>query len=98
MFLRADIDLVPGAERVLDRCMGEFLVPAALESGWQLVASLQENDNRNKIVNIWNVGDQNSFAAGLDLMRSHAEYEKYKQLLEECIVHETHTLCDNWRS
>lgn len=98
MYLRADIILVPGAENVLDQCMSEFLVPAALESGWELVASLRENEDSNKIVNIWNVGDEKLFSAGLDLMRTHTQYEKYKQLLEECIVHETHTLCDSWRS
>jgi len=95
MFLRADIDSVPGQAATLEKCMSEFLVPLATRAGWRLVASLREIENQHKIMNVWDVGD--AFEEGVELMRQDAGYPKYKQLLSECIANETHTLCETWR-
>ena len=95
MYLRTEITLAPGGADALERCLLEYLVPAAEAAGWCLMLSLRQTDKPNQILNIWNVGDR--LDAGLDAMRAHPDYTKYKALLAQCVVHETRTVFDQWR-
>jgi len=95
VYLRADIELVPGQSEILKQCMNEFLVPLAVRAGWKLVVCLWEIEDDKKVTNIWDVGD--AFDSGIELMQTDESYKKYEQLLAQCIANETHTLCESWR-